>query len=44
MEQMLENGNVNVRYVKASGAEMRLVYCHLPYCFRDVSDLSGRFL
>ena len=26
------------------GAEMRLVYCHLPYCFRDVSDLSGRFL
>jgi hypothetical protein len=27
-----------------SGAEMRRDYCHLPYCCRDVSDLSGRFL
>jgi hypothetical protein len=24
-----------------SGAEMPRDYCHLPYCFRDVSDLSG---
>jgi hypothetical protein len=27
-----------------SGAEMPRDYCHLPYCFRDVSDLSGLFL